>query len=286
MKFILSILVFFSLQSQGQIINASPPYRVTAVAVPPSCSDADAQKFIDSTGISGTEATAICTLVQDLKDSSLWTSMAAIYPFVGGTATTCKWNLKDPQNTDAAYRLVFTGGWTYTSGGADPNGSTGVANTFINTSTTLSNYDRHWSIYYGEHTTNTGWNGAFNGSSVAFGIQVYDGANISVGTNNIASSGVANADTKGFYVGSITGSGANLATVYKTGVSKNSVTANSMINNLNFYIGALNNNGTANLFTNRIYSFVSLGAGLTSDNIRALNTIVEKFNDALSRGVQ
>ena len=32
--------------------------------------------------------------------------MKAIYPFVGGTATTHKFNLKDPADINAAFRLV------------------------------------------------------------------------------------------------------------------------------------------------------------------------------------
>ena len=36
---------------------------------------------------------------------------------VGGTATTTKWNLKDPRDSDAAYRLIFKGTPVYASTG-------------------------------------------------------------------------------------------------------------------------------------------------------------------------
>lgn len=36
---------------------------------------------------------------------------------VGGTATTTKWNLKDPRNSDDAYRLTFYGTPVYASTG-------------------------------------------------------------------------------------------------------------------------------------------------------------------------
>jgi hypothetical protein len=59
----------------------------------------------------------------------------AIYPFIGDTAIMQKWNLSDAQNTDAAYRLIFNGGITHTSTGANPNGLNGFANTFFNVRT-------------------------------------------------------------------------------------------------------------------------------------------------------
>jgi hypothetical protein len=94
--------------------------------------DIDATNFINAAGITdNTQISAIDTLVTSLKSNNLWTKLYAIYPFVGGTATTHKWNLKDPQDTDAAYRLVFSGGLTHASTGITPNGTTGFANTFL-----------------------------------------------------------------------------------------------------------------------------------------------------------
>jgi len=96
--------------------------------------DADAQAFITATGISGTNATATNQLVLDLKSASLWTKMKAVYPFVGNTASSQKFNLKDARDLDAAYRLTFTGGVTFSSNGMLGNGINGYANTFLNPS--------------------------------------------------------------------------------------------------------------------------------------------------------
>jgi hypothetical protein len=72
--------------------------------------DPDAQAFLTATGITDpTITSAIDTLVLDLKAASLWTKMKALYPFVGGTSTTHKYNLVDPADTDAAFRLTFNG---------------------------------------------------------------------------------------------------------------------------------------------------------------------------------
>ncbi len=76
--------------------------------------DKDAQKFIYSAGITVlSQKTAIDDFVIQLKGSSLWSKFIAIYPMVGGTAETIKWNLKDPRDLDAAYRLTIYGSPVY-----------------------------------------------------------------------------------------------------------------------------------------------------------------------------
>ena len=56
--------------------------------------DTDAQAFITAASISdSTQQTAINTLVTDLKTYNIWSKMKALYPMVGGSASTHKWNL-------------------------------------------------------------------------------------------------------------------------------------------------------------------------------------------------
>ena len=67
--------------------------------------DPDAQAFITAAGITdNTQKSAINTLVLDMKGFGIWTKMKAIYPFVGGTATTHKFNLKNPLDTSTLYK--------------------------------------------------------------------------------------------------------------------------------------------------------------------------------------
>ena len=80
--------------------------------------DIDAATFMDSSGITASpEKNAINNLVIQLKDSSLWQKFVAIYPMVGGTAHSTSYNLKDPRDADAAYRLTFYGAPSYSSDG-------------------------------------------------------------------------------------------------------------------------------------------------------------------------
>ena len=68
-------------------------------------------------------------MVVSLKSASLWSEFYALYPFVSGSAIGHKYNLIDPQDTDAAYRLTFLGGITHSSTGMQGKGITGYANT-------------------------------------------------------------------------------------------------------------------------------------------------------------
>jgi flagellar basal body rod protein FlgC len=98
--------------------------------------DPDAQVFITAASLTdNTQKNAINTLVVNCKAAGIWTKMPAIYPLVGGTASTHKWNLKDPRDLDAAYRLVFAGGVTHSSQGIQGNAVNGYANTFLNFNT-------------------------------------------------------------------------------------------------------------------------------------------------------
>jgi hypothetical protein len=73
--------------------------------------------------------------------------MKALYPFVGGTAETHKFNLINPLDTNAAFRLAFNGGWTHDSNGVTPNGTNGYANTFLIPYQVLNQNSTHLSIF-------------------------------------------------------------------------------------------------------------------------------------------
>jgi len=94
--------------------------------------DPDATAFLTAAGITDpTITSAINTLVVDMKDYGIWSKMLAIYPFVGGTASTHKWNLVNPVDSDAAYRLVFFGGVTHNSDGIQGNATNAYTDTFV-----------------------------------------------------------------------------------------------------------------------------------------------------------
>jgi hypothetical protein len=90
----------------------------------PVVTDADAFAFVEAAGLNEIQAAAINNLVAGLKGAGLWTLLEAIYPLVGGTAFSHKYNLKDP----LTYPVLWVGGVTHSSLGVVGNG-TGYGNT-------------------------------------------------------------------------------------------------------------------------------------------------------------
>jgi hypothetical protein len=136
-------------QLNNRILNS---FSIPSGGGPVIIVDADAQAFITAAAITDTtQQAAIDNLVIGLKADGLWTPMQALYPFVGGTASTHKWNLKDPRDLDAAYRLQFGGGVTHNANGATGNG----VNSFMDTYFTnfvqgqIGIYNRGGSIGFG-----------------------------------------------------------------------------------------------------------------------------------------
>lgn len=110
--------------------------------------DNDAYKFLLAANINDIRIkNAVNQLVINLKAANIWTKMKAIYPMIGGTATTHKFNLKNPADTNAAFRLNFVGGWTHSSNGATPNGTNAYADTYLSPSTQLNLTSTHLSYY-------------------------------------------------------------------------------------------------------------------------------------------
>lgn len=131
--------------------------------------DADAEAFItalnaDPSGVDLTtaEMNYITQMVEGMKSIGVWGKITTCYPFVGGTAFKHKFNLKDPRDLDGAFRLVFTN-VTHSANGIVGNGTSSIANTFINSTTINKN-----SVAFGIYPTvvnNTGVLGGFRESS-------------------------------------------------------------------------------------------------------------------------
>ena len=250
--------------------------------------DPDAQAFFTASGLTGaTNLTAINQLVVDLKGFGIWTKMKAIYPMIGGTAALHKWNLKDPQDTNAAFRLVFSGGWTHSSTGATPNGTNAYANTYLDTANNLSL--NSGSLSYYSRTSNT-TSGADISSlkstpdSYSDIIIYYTGLVYSRFNNSAPYDSIASTSTLGFFTGSRTAS--NIIRTFRNGTQIIAGTASSSAtSSIDFYIGASNNNGTAQFFSNRQCAFASIGDGLTNTEAANFYTAVQAYNTTLARQI-
>ena len=259
-----------------------------ATAQVASATDADAQAFINAASITdSTQQTAIDTLVTDLKTAGIWTKMKAIYPIVGGTASSHKFNLKDPRDLDAAFRLTFSSGWTHSSSGATPNGTSAFAQTYFAPNGNLSQNDAHASIYTRTNVNSgTGIDLGSGSDPLSANTDFYLSA--SYGTygciSNINGSsfgyGVSQTDSLGLYLSQRTSS--NLTSKYKNNVlvhthNNVSVTPTSGFINLG--------RNTTSEYSSRELAFVTLGDSLTSTERGDFYTAVQAFQTTLGRQV-
>jgi hypothetical protein len=255
----------------------------------PTVLDIDAQNFLVAAAITdNTQANAIQNLVAGLKSNSLWTKMQAAYPFVGGTSTTHKFNLKSPFDTNAAFRLTFSGGYTQNSNGIIPNGTNAFANTFYSMNTSGSLNDSHISVYSRTNVQKTGGKdiAALSTSPTAQTyLELRDTANQSeVAINDggsLASPGFT--DSSGLFVGSRPDASSTF--LYRNTTQLSFVKASTGKTTVNLYLSALNNNGTAQQFSPRNLAWASIGSSLSVTDVSNLYTVVQAYQTALSRQV-
>lgn len=262
-------------------------YNLISIMPKTPAYDADAQAFITATGISGTNASAINTLVIDLKAANIWSKMKALYPIIGGSATSHKFNLKDPRDLDAAYRLVFAGGVTHSSNGFAGNGTNGWANTFVNPNTLFTSGFASNGIYNRVSTTNQGiYIGTTVGSINFFRINPIGGAirhfnrgPAAAQTNHVV------LNELGFSANSRT-SNTLLTSIDNTGALQTNTT-NVTIAYSGFIIPLLVNNssGAYNSYSNAQLSFAYISDALTSSELTTLKSINQTYQTTLGRQV-
>ena len=263
---------------------------------PFSVYDPDAQAFFTASGLTGaTNLTAINQLVLDLKSYGIWTKMKAIYPFIGGTSALHKWNLKDPQDTNAAFRLVFSGGWSHTSTGALPNGVNAFANTFLSPSTSLTNNNTHISYYSRTNTSaaSAGLIGAAVGGSFIPLYTIYGrstaGNLVQADSYDYSTNRINYSDSTGqaFYTNNRTTSAS--FRLFRNGliVGTNSNTNVNNVTGINFpiYIGSINIGNTGNNFGVFQCAFSSIGDGLSDTEAANLYLCAQNFNTTLARQI-
>jgi len=253
--------------------------------------DPDAAAFLTAASITdNTQKTAINNLVVNLKAAGIWSKMKAVYPFVGGTATTHKWNLKDPQDTDAAFRLVFNGGMTHSSNGIQFGGVNGYADTKLNMSSNYTaNDNTHISFYSRTASANSSdfEMGVFNGTTTtAITLRRADVSNQSLFVINFnAYITYIDSNAAAFYISNRLGTDMN-GWRNSTKVTSSVSTAITRPS-LNMFIGNLNTSGSPNpgLWSSRQCAFASIGDGLTDTEAADFYTAVQAFNTTLSRQV-
>lgn len=241
--------------------------------------DPDAQAYFNAntTITSAADKNAINTFYLGLKSDGVYTKIKAMYLPIWGSAAACKWNLVNPLDTNAAFRLIFTTGWTFSSSGMTPLNA--YSDTFLIPSIILTLNSAHISYY-----SRTSASGSYDmgsqivGAGLTLGIRDAGYTFIRVNTYGAGTeSNILNADGKGFYQAN-----RNLSNIQS--IIKNNTINNFSVNSVsrptnNIFIGAINN--PIIYYGNKQCSFASIGDGLTdteaSNFYTRVNTLMTYF---------
>jgi hypothetical protein len=247
--------------------------------------DTDAQAyFTANTAItSAADKNAINDFYLGLKTDSIYSKIKQMGLYIWSSATANKWNMINPLDTDAAYRLNFSTGWTHASTGMTPNGTSAYADTFFIPSAVLTQNSQAFGYYSRTNRADS--------TAISFGARQTSPATITTtmqlrNSNNITSfvasstsQNVANTDTRGFFQMSRTG--ASAGSIVKNNTVTSMTLTSTGINTYSMYLGARNNIGVSSNFDSCEVAFSYNASGLTSTELQnfytRVNTLMTYF---------
>jgi hypothetical protein len=258
--------------------------------------DLSALTFISASGITDyTQKTAINQLTIDLKSYGIWNKMKAVYPFVGGSAATHKWNLINPVDTNAGFRLNFFGSVTHNSNGITGNGLNAYALTYVAPTPNLTLDSTSVSLYSRSDTNTTavdigmGFDNGADPRRLSVSIRysnVYYGDQYNYNTGRATA---ANSTSLGLYTDSRTSSAVHKAYKNNTQLGTTNTGVSGPISALTGSIALLamyRQDTSAGLyFSDKNIAFAHIGDGLTDVDVVNLYSTVQKYQTILNRQV-
>lgn len=266
----------------------------------------EAQSFFDSTGISDIQVqNVINTFVFNLKIDGIWDKMIQILPFVADTTasleTKLKYNLKDVNSYSASFPNGL--GTTGLNGFQADNASSIYSDTNLSMVEVFQtgSGEAFEGIHFSVYTTTSSFNnetdfGAINVSGVpitqSFSILHTGRLEPTSGNNRkqIAFAGsypiiTDSPPQSGSFVGSLTGSNSYLR-VNSTSIGSNlSTTYNqNLIPSASITVGGIKEvRGITNILSisNRPYQMVTIGKGLTENEMDTLSTHIQTFQESI-----
>jgi len=239
--------------------------------------------FATATGI--TDATilgALNTFDLGLISNGLDSKMKAVYPFLGGTSLTHKYNFMDARDLDIAFRLQFNGGWTHSSTGAKPNGVNAYANTYIVPNTHLSLNSTSYGFYSRTELNSEAYDmGSYTPPSAIAMLSRFGGS--FYGMNN---DGGYDTSTNSSSLGLIlsTRTGATDKKGYRNNTQIQTSTRSSVgLSTGEIWLGALSTYG--NGFSPRETALSFIGLGLNATEVSNFTNLVNTLQTSLSRAV-
>lgn len=256
--------------------NLIPFFRVLGGGL-----DADASDFITVASITdSTQQSAINQLVLDLKSYSIWSKLEAIYPYVGGNATSHSYNLKDTTQ----FQITWSGGVTHDSNGITGNGTNAYGNTNFVDSTHLTDFISFGAYSRTDSTSAVLDMGSTNGSyGNAIGCK-FSGTGVYAVVMDGGTQRQVTATSLGLF--SANRSDASNRALYINGTEYTYSNPSAGYSGKDMYILARNNNdSTVDFYSSRNLAFAFIGNSLTATEHANLNTAILDFQTTLSRNV-
>jgi hypothetical protein len=217
-----------------------------------------------------------------MKADGIWTKMKAIYPMVGASAEACAQNLKS-----SSFTGTFTAtGWTFASTGVTPNGTSAYMDTTLIPSSSLTSANTHASVYLRTNTAAGAKQelGSISTSNTEFSILVrYTGDQAYPIIGGVIYPSYSNTNSQGMWTINRVNT-TNVQLYNRSTKVVDSLQTNAM-SSRSIYLGAFNNVGIADRFTDRQFAFASIGDGLTDTQASNFYTAVQAFQTTLSRQV-
>lgn len=258
--------------------------------------DPDAAAYLAAVTAAGgtytpTEETAVNNLFVSLKSTgtvggTFYDRIFAMYPMVGGTGASNAVNGKTPGTRN----LTLFGGWTHTSSGMTANASTSYADTGVSIDGDFTFPSLHYCFRQtGTSPQNSGWDGYYNpGEGKVWGMNLQTGGQISLGLYMLAGSLGALPN----YTDVMTGirqefgsPGNNRGYLYRNSTLfyTDGPTRTAFTTDRNYFIGALNENGSPNYYNNNSYNFYSLGSAIDGTEMTDWSNIWNTYITEMGR---
>jgi hypothetical protein len=224
-----------------------------------------------------TQISALDYLVDNLKSTGLWNKMHFIYPFIGGTATTHKYELLDPSNSSR--ELVFTG---------VTHNSTGITGTSAVNASAVSGIN---ATSFNTNDFSMGYYGTLKGSTGS----TTNESGVMYLSTRLFISFIANVSSSFIYYGSTatTFTGLSIPDGLKALSSSSTTTGDFFFNQIKYQSIVKGTTALSGFFGHELsrttntavntVSFSYASTQLTEAELITLNTIVEQYQTILGR---
>lgn len=235
------------------------------------------------------DAGILSSLIRGLQNAGVWDKYLAIYPFYPGltpSANNHRWNIKNPQDTTAAYRITWSGTVSHTTTGiSSASEGHGLTNLIPSTagmsasSATIAAYTTIDTVFnaviVGTESNGAEWAVSMSGSPTGtfYPAIVSNGSypNVEITTGGLFHATRLDAST-------ILG--------YKNGIEVvNAAQGSTAVPNISFALLGKNTTVGIDATSTQILRYAAIGAGITAIEAADEYTAVQEYQTALGRAL-